>query len=197
MKKIFFAIALLVICCIQVNAQSIEEKQSTESQQPIEDTQSIEVQQPIVSSRYHGFIEISLLPSHARQGIDNLGYAVNTTHGLQVTPHLFIGGGIGVYVYSPITGETDLPPSIALPLYGDIRVNILNGKISPFIDVKAGYSHLNNIEGVFFSPTFGARFAPKSGPAINVHIGYTLQGDRYVSKTDYIHSMTLGIGVDF
>lgn len=137
---------------------------------------------------YAGFVEIG-----GGIGISPSGGFVNltTSHGYQIIPQLFTGIGAGAHFD---IGNT----LISLPVFADIRYNILNSNITPFIGVKVGYSLLD-VQGVYFSPSLGCRFGLSENAAINLSFSYQLQS----AKTDWyyyrfkLHYFALKLGVEF
>ena len=85
------------------------------------------------------------------------------TVGWQFNPNFFVGIGSGENFY------TD-SKQYSIPIYADIRVN----NKSLFLDVKAGYS-ISDIEGFYFSPSFGCRLGTKINTAFTFSLGYEYQ----------------------
>ena len=81
--------------------------------------------------------------------------------------HLFTGIGSGENYYTSSKKHS-------IPLYGIIRVNLLNNSISPFIDAKVGYS-IGDIKGLYFTPSVGARWMIDDIIAFTTSIGYEFQ----------------------
>ncbi|MDL2243240.1 hypothetical protein LJB84_00135 [Bacteroidales bacterium OttesenSCG-928-J19] len=93
--------------------------------------------------------------------------------GAQFSSIFFAGVGAGVHLYGM---EKDFEAII--PLFVDIRVNFINGRVSPFLGMKGGYSfHIAqfNEVGAYFTPTIGVRFRTSQDVAVNVSIGYSCQ----------------------
>ena len=72
-----------------------------------------------------------------------------------------------------------------MPIFLHLRSDFLNNDITPFAEVRVGYS-LFNIEGFYLNPTIGCRFSLSDNIAMNVSVGYTMQ------KTDYSISWSSG-----
>ncbi len=158
--------------------------------------------QSIVGKRYRGFVDVSVLPGNdgLYKGFNSIGVGFNTTHGYQINPHLFVGGGVGVQYYSLDYFEN----TYAIPVYFDFRVDMLKSKVTPFFDVKVGYATAD-IKGVYFSPNFGVRFAVGRRVGLNLNVGYSMQGYTYTEthryyktlERAYIHSLNLSVGFDW
>ena len=112
---------------------------------------------------YKGFVELGMgITYHNFNYIENpmdknttpkgFGIEVLTSHGYQLNNFLYLGGGVGVNECT----ETN----IMIPIFADLRVNILDKRISPVIDFKWGYA-VGNHYGVYLSFNAGVRFALK------------------------------------
>lgn len=149
------------------------------------------------------------------RGMFDLGYSVSvdvaelnrleftTSHGYQFNPYLFLGVGGGVSFYYDAAVET----TVAFPIFINPRIDFNTGKVSPFIDLKGGYSFGKYVEGLYISPSIGARFALGYKSAVNFSMGYTLQQIEYIEYDGYddyyykthpnIGAITIKIGFDF
>lgn len=120
---------------------------------------------------YRGFVEAGVAAGIGDYGLTRL--EVNTSHGYQFNPYLFVGGGLGMHFYFDASDAL-------IPIFADCRVNVLPGRISPYIDVKLGYSIGVSDglygAGLFLSPGIGARFALANGAqAIRAGLGFSMQ----------------------
>ena len=118
-------------------------------------------------------------PKAGLKGMLEIGYAIGeniysevpisfmASVGWQCNPHLFIGCGTGENFF------TD-PGIYSIPFFGEIRTTILKGAISPFVDVRTGYS-IADLKGFYFSPSIGCRFGSRINTALYISIGYELQ----------------------
>ncbi len=174
MKKIAFILALLAISCMQVSAQSIDGK------------------------RYRVFIELHGLAEHHSKGAYEMGFGVSTSHGYQINSHLYTGIGVGVHFHYPRDYERKGGLN-AIPVFGNFRVDFLDGKITPFLDVKAGYSPESDIRGLYLNPSIGIRIASKSGQGMNLHLGYSIQGNKNqpAEGNDYLRGISFSFSTDF
>lgn len=120
---------------------------------------------------YRGFIEAGVAAGVGDYGLARL--EVNTSHGYQFNPYLFMGGGLGMHFYFDASDAL-------IPIFADCRVNVLPGRISPYIDFKLGYSvgvsdGLYGV-GLFLAPGLGARFELANGAqAIRAGLGFSMQ----------------------
>lgn len=144
------------------------------------------------------------------RGMFDLGYSVSvdaaelnrlefsTSHGYQFNPYLYLGIGGGASFYY----DKAVPSTVSFPVFINPRVDFSTGKVSPFIDLKGGYTFGEYVEGLYISPSIGARFVAGSGLAVNFTMAYTLQQveiyeNYYTSTHINIGAITFKIGFDF
>lgn len=108
---------------------------------------------------YHGFVELGMgVTMHNFDGFASdskshgFGIDVLTTHGFQFNNFFFLGGGAG------ITECTET--NIMVPIFANMRINILNRRISPVIDIKGGYA-VGDHDGAYISANIGVRIGLK------------------------------------
>ncbi len=103
----------------------------------------------------------------------------STSHGIQVCPYFFIGGGFGLNYYF----DSEL---FEIPVFAQLRSEFLNHRISPFFDLKIGYT-VFDAQGFYMTPSVGCHFGfPRRG-GVNISVGYTLQMLEYETYY-YYHS---------
>ncbi len=121
---------------------------------------------------YKGFVELGSIMDHATVfgWEDQRGHHFDllTSHGYQFNNFFYLGGGTGVLAY-PQYG-------VLMPLFGNIRINVLNNRISPVIDLKGGYS-VGRFYGGFWSIDIGVRVKLKGKKAMYATIGTMFQND--------------------
>lgn len=118
-----------------------------------------------IAKGYKGFVDLGYAIGVGSWGVDRVEFT--TAHGYQFNPYLFGGIGLGVNYYT----ESEL---CNLPIFANIRANLLDAKITPFVDFRIGYSVLD-VEGLYLAPSVGCRFALTRKMAVNLGVGYTLQ----------------------
>ena len=112
---------------------------------------------------YKGFVEVGVGATlhdfdYIGDGIagenepTGFGIDVLTTHGYQLNNHFFLGGGVG------ITECTE--SNMMVPIFADMRINILNKRISPVIGFKWGYA-VGDHYGAYLSCNLGLRIGLK------------------------------------
>lgn len=88
------------------------------------------------SKKYRGFVSSDFFVSNF------IGVRLSTTHGVQLNPKMFLGAGVGICV-----GEDWKESHRSFPVYGNYRVDFLDKKISPFVDMRAGADICKNRDG--------------------------------------------------
>jgi hypothetical protein len=106
---------------------------------------------------------------------------LTTTHGVQILPELFVGAGAGINFYHSSDG------AIALPFFVDVRTDILRSNISPFVDLKVGYS-FGEVSGLYVTPSVGCKVNH-----LDFSLGYVSQ--RYHGLN--VGGLSLKFGVNF
>ena len=142
------------------------------------------------------------LHAHGYQGHLDAGYSigigdydfgrfeVNTAHGYQFNPFLFLGAGAGIHFMSSYaTPGIDIPLDqreslVDIPLFGNLRCNFLNKKFSPFVDLKGGYFVTNN-GGLYLNVSVGCRYAFKEKMAFNLSMGYVREQLEFDTFEDF------------
>lgn len=93
---------------------------------------------------------------------------VETTHGVQINPHLFTGVGVGLDYRSGF-GTLDYH------VYGNVRGYLLDTPVTPFLSVDAGYGFLKNDKGFYASPAFGMRWPVGNHCSMAFQAGFQMQ----------------------
>lgn len=103
----------------------------------------------------------------------------STTHGYQLNPHLFVGGGMScVWVLNDIDYHSYKSKIKYLPLFADVRTDLRFGRFTPFFDLRMGCNLLRH--GTFSGAlTVGYRFNWGKRWAINLALGVNMRGERF------------------
>lgn len=142
-------------------------------------------------SGYRGFVDLNwALGVGQSEGANSIG--IQTSHGYQIIPQLYAGAGIGLNVFYNGT-------AVNLPIFANLRTDILSSGTTPFVDLKVGYS-LIDIKGLYLSPSIGCRINLSKSLGLNIGLGYTLQNIKY----DYGYafsfnssSINIKVGIEF
>ena len=119
------------------------------------------------SAGYRGFVEAGYTIGVGEYGEDRA--SMLTTHGYQINPYLYVGVGSGINAF--LKKNTTL---WSVPIFADVRVNVINHSICPFVDLKFGYS-VADIEGVYLCPSVGCRMRLGNKTAMYASLGYEFQ----------------------
>ena len=124
--------------------------------------------------------------------------SISTSHGYQISPYLFVGAGIAEQIYFLNYEDEDLDDETwtAMPIFGNVRCDFLQKKISPFLDVRVGGSPIGDINGMYVATTVGCRIKH-----INVGLGYEIQqtevSDGWDSETVNLGAFSVKVAFDF
>lgn len=128
---------------------------------------------------YKGFVDMGYVVDLSDNNANKL--EISTSHGYQFNNYFYVGGGVAVDYYT----DADL---ISAPIFADFRANFINKKVTPFADIKTGYS-FGDVEGVYVTTGVGVRFSLKGKKAINLKLEYNYQqydyNDSYYSYGGY------------
>ena len=145
-------------------------------------------------------------------------FEINTSHGYQFNPYLFLGAGTGLHFMSSYeTKGMDIPldlrdSKVDIPVFAHARCNFLKKKFTPFVDLKGG-TYVTNHGGLYANASAGFRLAINEKQAVSLAVGYATEKlefetfSRFTSHTsmDYARSprkldteaVTLKLGFEF
>ena len=84
---------------------------------------------------YKGFLDVGLAGVFADRE-SSVSFELRTSHGVQINPFVFAGVGVGVGVNAGSVGYA----TIMAPIFAQTRFNFTRTTISPYLDIKGGYS---------------------------------------------------------
>lgn len=119
------------------------------------------------------------------------GVEVSTSHGYQINPHFYIGGGAGFHFMSEYrTPGMDIPLDsrkslVDVPVFANVRANLAKGSYVPFIDMKGGL-FINNNGGKYISLSAGCSIAVSEKQAIDISVGYQTKGLEFNTFSHFI-----------
>lgn len=79
---------------------------------------------------FTGIMETSYLFKQGPYGIDR--FKLNLINGYQFNPYVYLGVGVGYRYYF----NSSIP---IIPIFGDLRLYLLNNKYTPFLSIAIGY----------------------------------------------------------
>lgn len=141
---------------------------------------------------YHGFADLGYTIGVGDYDFGR--FEISTTHGYQVNPYFFVGGGVGFHFMSECKyGDPEIPldlrkSKVSIPLFADFRGTFTKRKFAPFVDLKLGYFVTNN-DGFYGNISAGCRMRTKGNQAVSLSIGYTYEKlefetfDRFTSSS--------------
>lgn len=141
-----------------------------------------------------GFRGIIDLSSHYGVGDaeDNYLLTASFTPGYQITHFLFVGAGVApTLVLFDNKYYDEVETSFILPIYGAIRFDFINARVSPFLDLRSGYSVTNDCKGFYGYAGVGCRIFKWSLSA-----GYTYQKNES-SRVDHFDFIGIRAGLEF
>lgn len=145
---------------------------------------------------YRGFFDFSYSSGIHNSEVVRLEAA--TSQGYQFNSYLYLGAGIGASCFLNDATTT------FFPVFANPRVDFNTGKISPFIDLRGGYT-FGDSKGIYLVPSVGARLRLAKG-GLNFSAGYTWQQADFLEITPMykqvivsrnVGEITLRVGIDF
>lgn len=123
----------------------------------------------VPAPRYRGFVGESVIIGTGELPLSRT--QVFTSHGCQICPYLYVGGGLAVNYWT----DDEL---INIPLFAHVRSEIhkaYNRRVSPYLETRIGYS-AGDVEGFFCAPAAGCHiYFGKSKMGLSIGVGYNVQ----------------------
>jgi hypothetical protein len=133
--------------------------------------------QNVAGNCYRGFMDAGYTIGF--DTFDFNRFEINTSHGYQINPYLFVGGGAGLHFMQSYktsgSGEIALDTrdsKVSIPVFANFRGTMLKSRFTPFIDLKTG-TFINNGDDLYTTASLGLRIAVNKKQAIDVMVGYT------------------------
>ena len=105
--------------------------------------------------------------------------SLHTTHGYQLNPYVFVGGGVGLDF--AIAANNWGKVGVLMPLFADAKFGLPVNNAFPFIELKFGYAvplskpdDRSTYEGLYFSPSVGALFNITEKYSVGAALEYSL-----------------------
>lgn len=173
MKKVMLFFALVLLGCSTASAIYFDDEGITQG--------------------YRGFADFSYTLGVGDWGKNHDRVGIMTSHGCQIAPQFFAGLGVGFNYY--FNGNDE---SCSLPVFAHFRSDILENEITPYVDLRVGYSFLD-VKGFYINPSVGCRFELNDNLGINVGIGYTMQQAEFLFKREKKNcgGLDFRFGIDF
>lgn len=173
MKKVMLFFALVLLSCSTASAIYFDDEG--------------------IPQGYRGFADFSYTLGVGDWGKNHDRVGIMTSHGYQIAPQFFAGLGVGFNYY--FSGNDE---SCSLPVFAHFRSDILENEITPYVDLRVGYSFLD-VKGFYINPSVGCRFELNDNLGLNVGIGYTMQQAEYPFNRDKKNcgGLDFRFGIDF
>lgn len=147
---------------------------------------------------YRGFFEYGYLFGVKDYSHSSLNELV-TVHGWQMNPRVFIGAGVNLNLYRFKALDNKLHCN--LPVFADLRYDLIESKFTPFLDFKIGYSVAGKFTGAYFNPSLGCHFSLTENFGFNLGLGYTYMHTQWKYIDDgnnfNITGIDIRLGIDF
>ncbi len=118
-------------------------------------------------------------------------FEIGTSQGFQFNNSVYLGGGVSFNNYF-----SDGTTYLEVPVFVDFRWNIINKKVTPYLNPRVGYG-LGDMRGGFVKATIGARFSLKNRHALNVGISYSAQIDNHENECKDQSNIGITAGFEF
>ncbi len=125
-------------------------------------------------------------------------FEINTSHGYQIIPQLYVGAGAGLhfmpkYKYQP--GDLTIPmdqreAKVDIPVFANVRGTFLKTKFAPFVDAKVG-TYVTNGGGLYYNISAGLRISTIGKQAVNIMVGYTSEKLEFESFHKFVSSYSM------
>jgi len=173
MKKILLLIALLLLSSSTASAIYFDDEG--------------------IQQGYRGFADFSYTLGVGDWGKNHDRVGIMTSHGYQIAPQFFAGLGVGFNYY--FNGHDE---QSSLPVFAHFRSDILENEISPYVDLRVGYTFLD-VKGFYINPSVGCRFELNDNLGLHVGLGYTMQQAEFsfVNDKKNCGGLDFRFGIDF
>lgn len=155
---------------------------------------------------YMGLVEVGGglgLGNYAAQRV-----SVSMINGYRVLPQFAVGVGVGAemffYTWGDYNGNVYTGPELSMPVFLHLRSDFIDGKVSPYVAVNAGYNvSLSGgfIGGLMLDPSVGVGFNVGRKSRMLVGVGYALNRVKYYygyyEQTGMAGGLKLKVGLSF
>lgn len=121
--------------------------------------------------------------THGIGAVKNNRFDFATSIGFQFNPYVYTGLGVSY-------GLTLNKKESSLPIFLNTKINIMDKQVSPYFNLKAGYSVMD-AKGIYVNPGIGISFfGPKGIGAMNLELGYSYQIANYHTWSEATRTRT-------
>lgn len=122
------------------------------------------------AKNYHGSFDVAVGPCLLGDHRCQTSVSASMTHGYQANPYLFVGVGFNVNTHLK---KNELPVTY-LPFFGDLKVNFTKSKVSPYVDLRCGYSFFG-YAGLYVDPSVGVAYCLSVKQSLSFAISCNMQ----------------------
>ncbi len=132
-----------------------------------------------LAPRYRGMLGESLIVGTG--DFDESAVSFYTSHGCQITPYVYAGLGVGLTAWSEygVFDAISDPDCASVPIFAHCITELhklFNKRVSPFFEMKMGYSLGEDISGFYCAPAVGCHvYFGKTKMGLGASIGYNVQ----------------------
>ncbi len=118
-------------------------------------------------------------------------FEMRFSNGFQFNNYFYLGGGIAVDYFSN-------DKLWSAPIFGHVRINFLNGKISPFADGKVGFAFTRECStGIYLDGIIGLHIGLTPSTAFNIGLNAKLSGLDLPNQSRSYGNIGLTVGYEF
>lgn len=166
MKKVFVALFAMLLSMPAFNALALDDDGQLER-------------------GFRGFVNVTTNFGVGDIAKDNYQLQCGFTGGYQINSRLFVGGGIDptLNLYND-TFYDEVDASFLLPIFSAIRFDVLDKKVTPFVEGRVGY-YINTDDTDYSDLYFYAGTGVRLGRS-SLSLGYTYYGQRDFDGANFI-----------
>lgn len=170
----------------------------------------VKEEKPVSPNGYIGIVELGYGVGIGDFGMDYL--KVNFINGYRINETFSVGVGLGYRTYDDVkffdSGSNFYPELYdysLIPVFLDVRVNLLKGKVSPYIVLDGGIVFDSVFEslGPMFSPGVGAKFGLGRKSALHVGVSYDgykipfFNFETFESTEEFSNAVSFNVSISF
>lgn len=141
---------------------------------------------------FRGFVDVGYGISMMFFGGGWDPFMVEGSYGYQLMDWLYLGAGAGFHTSLKYMVRDF---GFIAPVFADIRFDILNNSVTPYVDGRIGYQFVKNaptINGLYINPSIGCRVIAGKLP-LNFSLGANLNSPYH----SFMMSITFRAGIEF
>lgn len=154
----------------RISKEEVVEAPKKSFTEQLREAQREEMKKAVIDRGYVGFAGLDY--GYCTGDFNNfLNFGFSTVHGYQINPYIFVGAGLGLYMWGEYRGGYI---DLSVPMFFAARFTPLKKPITPFVDMRIGYA-AGKVDGLYFNPYVGIRIGIRKSFAAYIGLGYQLQ----------------------